>query len=276
MTSRSSSHIGQRIKELRKVAKLTQQELADGIVTRSYISQIEKGSIQPSYDTLAQLAMKLNVTLEELYKEPENLGLRLAEIKKTIKFAEAAATNGEFEKAKRYLADHASFQTVLNDYDLGVMHWTLGAIATSEQNYENALACYQQSLSHLQRLDWSKEMLRVYVSIAKTYEGSHNDQAVDWILSAYEMAVENLVSGQIKATLLFTIARILFGIGDFNSALFYARKAADLYQKCKMDVPSYLVEMIGDLKLATAEVNRLFERMKDNDELEPSSATGSH
>ncbi|MGR5878339.1 helix-turn-helix domain-containing protein [Bacillus pacificus] len=35
--------LGQRIKELRKQKKLTQEKLADGIITRSYLSQIEKG-----------------------------------------------------------------------------------------------------------------------------------------------------------------------------------------------------------------------------------------
>ncbi|MCA0149689.1 helix-turn-helix domain-containing protein, partial [Rossellomorea vietnamensis] len=35
--------IGVRIKELRQKKKMTQQELSQGIITRSYISQIEKG-----------------------------------------------------------------------------------------------------------------------------------------------------------------------------------------------------------------------------------------
>ncbi len=40
--------IGQRIKEIRNNNNLTQEELADGIISRTYLSLIEKGSVHPS------------------------------------------------------------------------------------------------------------------------------------------------------------------------------------------------------------------------------------
>ncbi|NIA61166.1 helix-turn-helix transcriptional regulator [Bacillus pacificus] len=48
--------IGEQIKSLRKKAKLTQQDLAEGIITRSYLSQIEQGSVQPTYEVLEKFA----------------------------------------------------------------------------------------------------------------------------------------------------------------------------------------------------------------------------
>ncbi len=64
-----ASLIGQRIRELRTNAGLTQTDLARDIVTPSMISQIEAGKAQPSTSLLRKLAARLNVTEAELFVE---------------------------------------------------------------------------------------------------------------------------------------------------------------------------------------------------------------
>ncbi len=64
-----ASLIGQRIRELRTKAGLTQTDLARGIVTPSMISQIEAGKAQPSPGLLKKLANRLQVSEPELYVE---------------------------------------------------------------------------------------------------------------------------------------------------------------------------------------------------------------
>jgi transcriptional regulator with XRE-family HTH domain len=56
----TSVHIGKKVKELRKSQNMTQQELAEGIVTRGFISQLEKGLVSASIDTLEKLAKRLH------------------------------------------------------------------------------------------------------------------------------------------------------------------------------------------------------------------------
>lgn len=58
--------IGMNIRMRRKKLKLSQQDLAYGDWTRSYISQIESGRIQPSIETLAKIASKLDTTVSNL------------------------------------------------------------------------------------------------------------------------------------------------------------------------------------------------------------------
>lgn len=58
--------IGDNIQLRRKKMKLSQEALAKGDWTRSYISQIERGRIQPSLDTLSKIARKLDTTVAEL------------------------------------------------------------------------------------------------------------------------------------------------------------------------------------------------------------------
>ncbi|MCL6548477.1 MAG: helix-turn-helix transcriptional regulator, partial [Alicyclobacillus sp.] len=55
------SSLGQKIRELRKQRKLTQQELAAGLVTASMVSQIESDRATPSPKLLEQLAERLGV-----------------------------------------------------------------------------------------------------------------------------------------------------------------------------------------------------------------------
>lgn len=58
--------IGLNIRLRRKKLKLSQQELANNDWTRSYISQIESGRIQPSIGTLTRIAEKLDITVCDL------------------------------------------------------------------------------------------------------------------------------------------------------------------------------------------------------------------
>ena len=64
--------IGNRIKELRNNQKLTQEELSEGIVSRTYLSLIEKGSVQPSNNVLVKLSERLGVNVNDLMVESKN------------------------------------------------------------------------------------------------------------------------------------------------------------------------------------------------------------
>lgn len=61
--------LGERIRELRKAAALTLDELARGVgVSRSAISQIESGRVDPSLSTVRQLAAALRVPVARLFE----------------------------------------------------------------------------------------------------------------------------------------------------------------------------------------------------------------
>ncbi|MBQ0124782.1 MAG: helix-turn-helix transcriptional regulator [Clostridiales bacterium] len=61
--------IGEKIKTLRKENKLTQNELAAGIVTRNMLSLIENDTAKPSLGTTRALAERLGVPVEYLISE---------------------------------------------------------------------------------------------------------------------------------------------------------------------------------------------------------------
>ncbi len=64
--------IGSKIKDLRNINELTQQELADRTeLTKGYISQLERGQVAPSVDTLFDLIECLGTTATEFFKDEE-------------------------------------------------------------------------------------------------------------------------------------------------------------------------------------------------------------
>jgi transcriptional regulator with XRE-family HTH domain len=72
--------VGERIKRSRKKLGLSMRELAEGVgVSESYISQLEKGVVNPSLGTLKKLADKLCVTMVDFFavdSDEEDIVLR--------------------------------------------------------------------------------------------------------------------------------------------------------------------------------------------------------
>lgn len=61
--------LGERIKELRKSRKMSQEALAEKIdVDPKHVSRIEVGKSYPSLDTLEQIALALGVELKEMFE----------------------------------------------------------------------------------------------------------------------------------------------------------------------------------------------------------------
>ncbi|WP_041690781.1 helix-turn-helix domain-containing protein [Eggerthella sp. YY7918] len=70
MTAKTRTELGRRIRVARIKRKLSQEQLALMIgVGRSYLAKIETGKRNPTIDFLEKVAIGLDVTLEELFKE---------------------------------------------------------------------------------------------------------------------------------------------------------------------------------------------------------------
>lgn len=64
--------IGNKIKNLRNLCQLTQEELADRCeLTKGYISQLENDLTSPSISTLTDILAALGTNLHEFFKEEE-------------------------------------------------------------------------------------------------------------------------------------------------------------------------------------------------------------
>ncbi|MBL0385707.1 tetratricopeptide repeat protein [Tumebacillus sp. ITR2] len=222
--------VGQRIKELRKASNLTQQELAEGVVTRSYISQIEKGLIQPSYDTLEKLSKKLECTVEDFFKEPENKALQVSEWKKFIRFAEQHVESGNYEQAKKTL-DNANIDAPeeLNEYDHGLLAWVNGRLAEQRREYTEAAELFAKSIAHFENNNYVRERIRSMDSHAYIYlQLNQNDEALKTLNVAYQTLIHHQIGGLTKVSLLINFAMAHGKLGENHSAIRFWQEANEL------------------------------------------------
>lgn len=68
---RLAKAIGARLRRARKEAGLTQAQLADGHVTKSFVSQVEKGQSLPSLATLSLFSIRLRKPISWFFRETE-------------------------------------------------------------------------------------------------------------------------------------------------------------------------------------------------------------
>lgn len=78
--------LGKKIKELREDQKLSQERLSDKVdITRTYLSDIERGKRSPSYDIVKKIADALGVSINDL----EGVSVEKPEVPESLKeFAE--------------------------------------------------------------------------------------------------------------------------------------------------------------------------------------------
>ena len=98
--------IGQRLKQARLEAGLSQRQLCGEKITRNMLSQIENGSARPSMDTLSYLAKTLGKPLSFFLEEDAQ-----PELPNSLVKARQAYTNGDFSQVVSLLsAPEADFK----------------------------------------------------------------------------------------------------------------------------------------------------------------------
>src|ERR1043166_382973 len=100
-TTRKTSHeglrLGERLRQLRVAAGLTQSELAGDRFSKEYVSQIERGKTRPTQETLAWIAERLGV--DASYRETGQSWDEYAEAEAAVVRAEAAVEGQHFDEA---------------------------------------------------------------------------------------------------------------------------------------------------------------------------------
>ncbi|CAM4265009.1 helix-turn-helix domain-containing protein [Lacicoccus alkaliphilus] len=114
--------IGQRIKETRHRNNLTQEELAEGIISRTYLSLIEKGSVQPSTNVLIKLSERLNCSLNDLMSETANFRYNDVEVFREIVFHEYKVSHDEFSTVPELMTKEYEKADEISSVDCGRLH----------------------------------------------------------------------------------------------------------------------------------------------------------
>lgn len=114
--------VGQRIKESRHRNNLTQEELAEGIISRTYLSLIEKGSVQPSTNVLIKLSERLNCSLNDLMSETSNFRYNDVEVFREIVYHEYKVEHDDFTTIKGLISKEYDKTDEISAADKGRLH----------------------------------------------------------------------------------------------------------------------------------------------------------
>src|SRR3954449_11275968 len=94
---------GERLKQARRQARLSQTQLAGDELSASYVSLLESGKRQPSTEVTRLIAKRLGCTVESLVGEHPDGDRRIVELE--IAYAQLAINHGEAESARSRLLE---------------------------------------------------------------------------------------------------------------------------------------------------------------------------
>ncbi|AKG03389.1 hypothetical protein AAV35_000380 [Salimicrobium jeotgali] len=224
------SSIGNRIKELRKKGNLTQMQLSDGIVTRSYLSQIEKGSAQPSYETVVKFSEKLGCEVEDLYKEPENKTYILSRLKNDLFLLEGKINDGNFKDSETLLSKiKLDFYEELNTSEKGLLEWCRGKIFENKKKWNQANSHYMNSIHFYTNAHNTTGEIRSKNSLAFTkIKQNKNVEAYNILRSCYNLALQTSLGGPMKTSILINFGHVHMQLKEYFSAISFFWEAYEL------------------------------------------------
>gem|GEM_PF-549254 len=149
--------LGERIKQIRKQKKMTQTDVATGIITKSMLSMVENGKATPSVPALQAIARRLQVTVEELMLDPRDVQMR--ELIETIRSRHTPYFSDEKiqELLKPYLVPETT------SYWQGQVYHKYGD-ALRTKNPELGLTYYDQAEQIFRQLGRQDEQLLAQIS----------------------------------------------------------------------------------------------------------------
>ncbi|WP_191566849.1 helix-turn-helix domain-containing protein [Metabacillus idriensis] len=224
--------VGMKLRQLRKKQKLTQNELATGIVNRSYISQLEKGMVQPSYKLLLKFSERLQCDIHDFFEE-EDKSLLSFDLKKALTNLEFSVVNNEFADAEELLNDLTKNIESLNQGDLALYYFCKGKIHQQvNHQIEEAIAAYEKSYELFCSLQYTADRLRTSNHLVHLLiKQNLLSKAFSYLNEAYDDSITHKASGVEKISLLNNLGIAHAKKGEYYSAIRFLKQTIGLSSK---------------------------------------------
>jgi transcriptional regulator with XRE-family HTH domain len=190
--------LGDRIREARLERKMTQDELAAGVFSKSYVSAVELGKIQPSIKALQILARRLNLptahfieTLEP-DQDTQKVLFSFVQLKLLLRIALENRQKPEAEEVLNQLA--LLDQELLDEEQLAELPYMEAQALKVLGRYSEALSRLEKSTASWQELGEVEWAARVQCLMAEIYlEQNKYDQSQ----ASYEGILKLVREGQV-------------------------------------------------------------------------------
>ncbi|MEW8968849.1 helix-turn-helix domain-containing protein [Exiguobacterium alkaliphilum] len=154
--------IGQQIKALRKEKKLTQSQLAEGIITKSMLSMIENGKAEASMRSLREIAKRLDVPVQSLLVDAREADLQkiVEEIESTQGTLQSWKDEDVQQALRPYLEDE------MNSVWQGKAYTLFADTMFNNGEQQQLLELYDQAIAVFERFEEKEELIMARISQA--------------------------------------------------------------------------------------------------------------
>ncbi|HEX7066481.1 MAG TPA: helix-turn-helix transcriptional regulator, partial [Bacillales bacterium] len=223
-------HIGRRIAKLRRIQGFSQQELGKGIISGSYLSNLEAGKSAPSGKILRSLAERLDVPEDYLLdwdKKGKQLENKLTEYRQSI------ISNLKLAKGNRtYLKEEYPLIYSIEQEVYFYLCECNFLLKTNE--LEKALNCYEKEVSpyfHRVNIDESlsdqiKEVYYNFQGLRCFYQLQYSQS-----LNFYRKQLSFIDQNFLKAAVLYSISLLSIKLDHTQKGIDYGLEALDIYLK---------------------------------------------
>jgi HTH-type transcriptional regulator, quorum sensing regulator NprR len=218
--------LSERIKQLRKEKKITQEDLAKGICSRPYLNMIEKGKVYPSPDLLNKIAERLGTTPKYLQQE-DSLDFEDIFSKLLLLIDEdnySAVVRELDELSQVYIP--APFNPYLT--------WIKGKLEECHhQNIEAAIQLYETSYELAVAENNAEIQVRSMDSLAFLYLKSIGDtsKSGEYLNLASEYIQRNIISFNARISVLINLGWQAIRENEPRSAIRYLREAGQIIEQ---------------------------------------------
>lgn len=151
--------IGESIRMFRSYRGLTQSQLAGDVFSKSYISQLERGTVIPSIRALSMLAERLDLSLPVLLESSNRPSIRWLKKGTTLYYL------GDFAASKSYLELAAPYTKTADSWELCEYHLLAARLAGSTGEWQTAL----QHCSEMEEILKEKEYRPARLTVPQNY-----------------------------------------------------------------------------------------------------------
>ncbi|WP_432402406.1 helix-turn-helix domain-containing protein [Wukongibacter sp. M2B1] len=237
------SSVGKRIRFLRKEQGMTQEELADTQFTKSYISLIERGKINPSMKALNYIAEKLNKPVSLLLDTEGSIidSNNLYKISHIIEKGKKLVDSFEFDKALTMFNPLIDNINNLTNYHKGLIYYYLGFIYFKKETNEKSFDLIKKSINFLINAlknfedNEPKDNLEIYIKLAESqYILNNKNKCLKYFIEAKEYAEQYNVDLNNYFYILRNMTILYTQKGNYSIAIDYLKKIIELSKREKI------------------------------------------
>jgi transcriptional regulator with XRE-family HTH domain len=252
----NSIFIGDKIKELRKNLKISQEQLAGVNFTKSYISKLEKGIVTPSIKALELISKTLDVPLSTFIDDKKKDDTYL----KDFLLAQSLYEQGNYEMSLKNLIEILSAKETIDEDLLTKIYYYISEVSLKVDKYETCIEYCNEAINILTDTE-NIYGLRILLALGDAYYYINRRlDSLDVFLKAEELLDKHNVFIDVLTRIeLYNDIAILYSqLTQKEKSTSYFKRIIDISQNEKI-----INERVLNAYAGLAQISQIYERDAD-------------